>query len=101
LKVPDKVYFPTIVTQGSTAFAIDEDKNLWMWGSCYSTDAEWVEDYKDCNTPVKCVWFTKRNLKVEDIRAGFGSAVVKTVNESGKIEFYSVSNGESATDRFS
>ena len=45
LKLPDKVYFPTIVTQGNAAFAIDEDKNLWMWGQNFSTSSEWIENY--------------------------------------------------------
>jgi alpha-tubulin suppressor-like RCC1 family protein len=100
LKLPEKVYFPTIVTQGNSVFAIDEDKNLWMWGKNFSTAAEWIENYKDESTPAKIIWFSKKNLKVEDIRAGFNSAIVKTVNESGKIEFYSVSEGESSSDRF-
>ena len=103
MKLPDDVFFPTIITQGYTAFGVDEAKNLWFWGNRFSPDNsenDWVEKFESSSKPVKCSWFSDKKLKIQQVKAGYGTAIVKASDENANAAFYAISNHEGTSDRF-
>jgi alpha-tubulin suppressor-like RCC1 family protein len=60
-------FFTKIECHGKSVFALDESKNLWMWG-------------QGSMTPTKYEWFRAQGLGIEEIRSGFACCAVMTKN---------------------
>ena len=92
----DNCFFTKIVTTKYLVFAIDSEKNLWLWGYPHDSDDEEKSmfDKKAQNheggleKPSRVKWFRDKGLDVIDVAASLRSGIVRTRAADGTEAFY-------------
>ena len=100
INLPNEGYFTHISSTRRFAYGICNQKKLWVWGrsdECsdhlQKDETEGVEDClatRDWNEPNLFKWFDNKNIKVLDVKTGWGFAIVLTQNADGKKQFYGI-----------
>ena len=92
----ENCFFTKIVSTKYCVFAIDSEKNLWLWGYPQEGESEDLFDKKANKTegglekPSRVKWFRDKGLDVIDVATSLRSGIVRTRAEDGTEAFYGI-----------
>ena len=77
----DNCFFTKIISSKYVVFAIDSEKNLWLWGYPADNKDETMFDKKSIeggvDKPCRVKWFREKGSDVIDVQAGLRSGIVR------------------------
>ena len=101
VSLPDGTYLTKVASQGSLVHGVDNNGNLWVWGSeIYAKGDEenfskiYEGQFERESQPMRMKWLQEKNLQAIDVECGRNSALVKCKDKNGDIVFYGLCQSE-------